>query len=210
MIDFYTLTTEILIKEISKYYGLPQSKLIEDLGIKIKNRYPKNIRSIIAKAILKKCNNNININFDNILIKSIRIDNKNMPIESLSFSQIKYNEIVNETWESSNLFKVLSAHFLFFIFKIENQKQNNPIFLSARLWKMNESDLDIASKFWELTKDNIIRGDYKNFITIKNNFICHIRTKGLNNKDLMKTPQGTMEPKRGYWINSSYLKTQLF
>ena len=51
---------------------------------------------------------------------------------------------------------------------------------------MNESDIDIASKFWELTKDNIIRGDYTNFITIKNNFICHIRTKGLNSKDLMK------------------------
>lgn len=210
MMDFYTQTSEIIIKEISKYYGLPQSKLIQEFGVKFKNRHPKNIRSIIAKSILKECIINTNLNFDNVLIKSIRINNKNMPIESLSFSQIKYNEIVNETWESSTLFKVLSSHFLFFIFKIENKIQNDPIFISAQLWKMNESDLDIACKFWELTKDNIIRGDYKNFITIKNNFICHIRTKGLNSKDLMKTPQGTVEPKRGYWMNASYLKSQLF
>ena len=74
---------------------------------------------------------------------------------------------------------------------------------------MNMNDLDIAYKFWELTKDNIIRGDYKNFITIKNNFICHVRSKGRNSKDLMETPQGTREPKKGYWLNSSYIKTQI-
>ena len=86
----------------------------------------------------------------------------------------------------------------------------NPIFQNAKFWKMSEADLDLANKFWELTKENIRIGDYKNFITIKNDFICHVRTKGLNNKDFMKTPQGTIEPKRGYWLNASYLKTQIF
>ena len=74
---------------------------------------------------------------------------------------------------------------------------------------MNEADLELVSKFWELTKESIRIGIYKNFITIKNNFICHVRTKGLNNQDLMKTPQDTLEPKRGYWLNASYLRTQL-
>ena len=128
----------------------------------------------------------------------------------MSFSQIKYNEIIKETWENSYLFKTFNSEFLFFIFKTKNKDDKDPIFHSARFWKMNEQDLDLANKFWELTKENIRIGDYKNFITIKNHFICHVRTKGLNNKDLMKTPQGTIEPKRGYWLNASYLKTQLF
>jgi DNA mismatch repair protein MutH len=76
-------------------------------------------------------------------------------------------------------------------------------------WQMNNHDLELVYKFWALTRDNVCRGDYSNFITIRNNFICHVRTKGINNKDLMKTPQGTMELKRGYWLNASYIKSQI-
>ena len=131
-------------------------------------------------------------------------------LESMSFTQIKYNEIIKESWENSDLYKTLNSEFIFFIFIIKNKDDNDPIFHSAKFWKMSEADLDLVNKFWELTKESIRIGDYKNFISIKNNFICHVRTKGLNNKDLMKTPQGTIEPKRGYWLNASYLKTQLF
>ena len=128
----------------------------------------------------------------------------------MSFTQIKYNEIIKESWENSDLYKTLKSEFIFFIFKIKNKDDNDPIFHNAKFWKMNGADLDLVNKFWELTKESIRIGEYKNFITIKNDFICHVRTKGLNNKDLMKTPQGTIEPKRGYWLNASYLKTQLF
>jgi len=47
-------------------------------------------------------------------------------------------------------------------------------------------------------------------VNISTNFVCHVRTKGLNSLDLMKTPQGTLEPKRGFWLNSKFIKNQLF
>ena len=198
------------LKVMSNYYGVRQSNIILELDLKIKKSIPKNIRNIIAQSILKKYEEKNNLNFQKKLLKTIRINENNIVLESMSFSQIKYNEIIKETWENSYLFKTFNSEFLFFIFKTKNKDDKDPIFHSARFWKMNEQDLDLANKFWELTKENIRIGDYKNFITIKNHFICHVRTKGLNNKDLMKTPQGTIEPKRGYWLNASYLKTQLF
>ena len=195
---------------MSNYYGVNQSKLILKLDIEIKNGLPKNIRNIIAQSILKNYEKNEKICFQNLLLKTIRINENNTLLESMSFTQIKYNEIIKESWENSDLYKTLNSEFIFFIFKIKNKDDNDPIFHSAKFWKMSEADLDLVNKFWELTKESIRIGDYKNFISIKNNFICHVRTKGLNNKDLMKTPQGTIEPKRGYWLNASYLKTQLF
>ena len=198
------------LKVMSKFYGVSQSKLILELDIEVKNSLPKNIRNIIAQSILKKYEEEGKIPFQEILIKTIRINQNNTVLESMSFTQIKYNEIIKESWENSDLYRTLSSEFIFFIFKLKNKDDKDPIFHNAKFWKMSEADLDLANKFWELTKENIRIGDYKNFITIKNDFICHVRTKGLNNKDLMKTPQGTIEPKRGYWLNASYLKTQLF
>ena len=127
----------------------------------------------------------------------------------MSFAQIKYKEIVKEEWEESYLHNTLNKEFLFIIFKLSSKEDRNPTLSKAIFWKMNSDDLDLASKFWELTKDSINRGDFKNFISMKNNFICHVRSKGLNSKDLMETPQGTMEPKKGYWLNASYIKTQI-
>ena len=159
--------------------------------------------------MIKRIEKDKNLTFDDLLIKTIRVNKKNSPIESMSFAQIKFNEIVKEDWGNSYLFKTFNTEFLFFIFRLENKQNKDPIFLTAKFWKMNANDLELVNKFWELTKDNIQRGDYNNFISIKNNFICHVRSKGVNSRDTIKTPQGTFESKKGYWLNASYIKTQI-
>jgi DNA mismatch repair protein MutH len=194
---------------ISNYYNLSQANLIVNLNLKFENKQPKNIRNIISQSLIKRYEKEENVNLKSYLIKTIRINKNDIPLESMSFSQIKYNEIINETWDKSSLHKAFKSEFIFFIFKEPNEINKNPVFHQVKFWKMNEADLELVSKFWELTKESIRIGNYKNFITIKNNFICHVRTKGLNNQDLMKTPQDTLEPKRGYWLNASYLRTQL-
>lgn len=196
-----------ILEMFSKHIGKNQAQLIKEFKLPINEKETKNIRNLLVNTILNKEKNNF-IN-DKIKIKTISINELGTPLESMSFAQIKYKEIVNEEWENSYLYKTLTTKFLFVIFKFMHKKDKNPVLVNVKFWKMNMNDLDIAYKFWELTKDNIIRGDYKNFITIKNNFICHVRSKGINSKDLMETPQGTREPKKGYWLNSSYIKTQI-
>jgi DNA mismatch repair protein MutH len=196
-----------ILEMFSKHIGKSQAQLIKEFKLPINEKETKNIRNLLVNTILNKEKNNF-ID-DKIKIKTISINELGTPLESMSFAQIKYKEIVNEDWENSYLYKTLTSKFLFVIFKLKDKKDKNPVLANVKFWKMNSDDLDIAYKFWELTKDNIIRGDYKNFITIKNNFICHVRSKGINSKDLMETPQGTREPKKGYWINSSYIKTQI-
>lgn len=199
------------LENILNYYiGFSESQIIDNLNLKFENNLPKNIRSILIKNILK-----INLlDFEKILkrekikIRTIRVDKDNNPFESMSFSQIKYEDIINEQWEFSEFYKDLQSEFLFIIFK-ENSTGLNTFF-KIKFWKMNPDDFEIASMFWQLTKNNIERGDYQNFVNISTNFVCHVRTKGLNSHDLMKTPQGTLEPKRGFWLNSKFIKNQLF
>lgn len=200
---------KILLRELIKFQGKSFSQLIIDLKLPFSDKLPKNIGYIISSAMIKRIEKDKNLTFDDLLIKTIRVNKKNSPIESMSFAQIKFNEIVNEDWINSYLYKTFNTEFLFFIFKLYNKQDKDPIFISSQFWKMETNDLELVNKFWELTKDNIKRGDHNNFITIKNNFICHVRSKGTNSKDLMETPQGTMELKKGYWLNASYIKTQI-
>lgn len=200
---------KIILTELKKYQEKSYSDLITEFKLQYKDKLPKNIGYIISNAIVKRIEQENKISFDNFFIKSVRINDKNTPLQSMSFSQINYNEIINEDWCNSNLNKVFNTEFLFFIFKYNNKEATEPIFISSQFWKMNSEDFDLVNKFWELTKDNILRGDYNNFITIKNNFICHVRTKGINSQDLILTPQGTYQTKRSFWLNASYIKSQI-
>ena len=75
---------------------------------------------------------------------------------------------------------------------------------------MPYNDLQIEyRKLWEDTKQKVIDGDYSHFITSKENYVGHIRPKGRDSNDLMETPQGTLEKKKCFWINASYIAEQI-
>ena len=206
---FINYNRENIIKNISIYFDKTQSELIAHLNLDNSTSTPKNIRNIISKSLFTLIEKENIQKIENIILRTIRIDYKSNPIESISFSQIKYIEIVNEEWHQSYLCKILNSEFLFFIFQTKSKDDNNPKLINAKFWKMNSDDLGYAEKFWELTKDSIQRGDYNNFITEKNDFILHVRPKAKNKNDLMMTPQGYLQPKKAYWLNSSYIKSKI-
>jgi DNA mismatch repair protein MutH len=140
-------------------------------------------------------------------MKTIRIENSGAIQQSMSFHQIKYKEIVKEEWEESYWFNTLTKRFFFVIF--QKDEKGSLRLRNVKFWTMPVEDLEIAKEFWEDTKKKIKKGDYNHFIKISDDKICHVRPKGADSKDLMETPQGKMEKKKCYWLNSSYIKTQI-
>ena len=194
----------------TKYFGKTYSELIKELGLPYEDKFPKSVGSIIIKEIIKRENSKIDqLDLSKFNIKTIRVDGNGRPQQSMSLAQLKYNKIVNETWKNSDLYRILSKGFIFIVFKIKHKDDKNPELFKVKFWQMSNEDFEIASNFWELTKDSIMRGDYNSFVSIKNDFIMHIRTKGVNNKDFMITPQKTLETKKGFWLNSSYIQIQI-
>lgn len=197
---------EVLLNYFNKYLNKTQSQLITELGIKLNGKTPKNINSVIIKRIINQVPEDVGGTF---MIKSIRIQN-NILKESLSFSQINYCDILKENWEDSSLYESLNKEFLFAVFTSGKEDEADLVFDKIIFWKMSNDDLEYVSRFWEHTKDVIKNGDYGNFITLKNDFICHVRTKGKNNRDVLITPQNTFQPKRSFWLNAKYIYNQLF
>lgn len=198
---------DVIIEKFSKYYGYSEQELKDKFDLNVNFR-AKNKSYVFAKAILGISKDKIE-EFEKaeIELKTIKLEATGTLKESMSFAQIKYKEIINEEWEESYLFNKLTKRFLFVIF----QKDKNKV---ARLkkvtfWTMPTKDLRTAEKFWEHTKTNVQKGDYENFWKLKDRNICHVRPKATNSKDLMTTPQRTLEKKKSYWLNSRYILNQI-
>ena len=214
-------------EDIIKYTFSPYLKksvefLMQDNDIHINRNVKHFNKELINDFIKLKLGGNIEeleeFKKANIKLKTIVLNKNGTPKESMSFKQIQYKEIINEKWEDFEINKIHEdGRFLWVIFKINKSfKKQSDVSLSdiildkVMFWNMPYHDLQYEYKrLWEDTKYKISIGDYSHFMGIKDNYVGHIRPKARNSHDLMETPQGTMEKKKCFWINASYIAEQI-
>ncbi|MBP1941151.1 DNA mismatch repair protein MutH [Bacillus luteolus] len=155
-------------------------------------------------------------------IKTIRLQQNGKPKESMSFENVDFLEIINETWMDSKIrFKFFETVFLFIVFQYKKVSGGNVlIFKGIKLWQMPQETLDTdVKKLWETTKEVVSKGvEFKKQIvgkkvTMKNNLpgmkdnnVAHIRPKANDSNDKVELPDGQMITKQAYWLNNSYIE----
>ena len=128
---------EPIVKEISDYKkgetfeGLVHRKFMPFIGktehelvdsLSIDNSKSKNKFHIIAKGIIKRIlgvtkNKIEEFEKAGVEMKTIRLEYSGTLKESMSFSQIQFEDIVNEDWEQSYWFNTLTKRFFFVVFQ---------------------------------------------------------------------------------------------
>lgn len=193
---------ELVIKMFRPYYGKTAAEIAGAFGIK---SISKSMLYMLAKAILGVKGKKIE-EFEkaDVEMKTICLEKSGTLKESMSFAQIKYQEIIKEDWETSYWHDVLVKRFFFVVFQKDDKKALR--LKKVMFWGMPVKDQAIAEEFWLDTKKKIQKDDFKHFIKISDDRICHVRPKGRDSSDLMKTASGRMEKKMCYWLNSSYIK----
>ena len=200
---------EYIIKKLSQYYGQD----IESLKSKFNIPYSvsnKSFTYLLAKGMLDVLNDKIE-EFEkaNIKVKAIRLRPDGMPKESMSFPTFKYNEIVEEEWETSVLYETFSTtKYLFIIYQYTDD--NTLIFKKAMFWNIPASDLDNEVKrVWTETVSRIKNNEYDNLPKISESPILHVRPHGKKASDTYPTPDGKRATKKCFWLNASYIKKQI-
>ena len=164
----------------------------------------------------------------NIISKTIRIGKNGKIREDISFPAFKFDEIINEKWDDSELKNQLeTTKYMFFIFKSDG---NNYSFDGFKKFNMPERIIEnIIKPFWIETVETIKTGvkfTHKNN-TIQNNLpgithngYMHVRphtgkaayklhdgtTKGNIRKYADKLPNGEYMTKQAFWFNRSYIE----
>lgn len=215
---------EFVNNVINKYKGKTQKELMKLFNI---DSTAKSINSILVSrmfGVKGSLNETEEFLKANIIPKTVRIEQNGRIKESMSFPAFKYNELVNQEWENSDLRESLeSTKYLFFVFKMEN---NEYVFKGIKLWNMPEMVIDNeVQTMWQKTVDIIKSGNivksvdrgYRetNFPGASENKACHVRPHARDAQDTYPLPVAdkltgaTEYTKHCFWINNSYLEELL-
>lgn len=220
---------EIVISKFKPFYGKTEEEILKKLDLDL-NRKAKSFYANLTKAILGISLDKEIEEFEKseIIVKTVRLKENNLPKEDISFPTFKYEELVSEDWDNSYFKDVLEHKFLFVFFQFENNKL---VLRKVKFWNMPYSDLIEVEKVWTKTKKVVVNGEIvKGFKTDKNgkvsretnfpnkkfNKISHVRPHAKDASDtysLPKTDKLTKEneyTKHCFWLNNSYVRDEIY
>ncbi|CAN1557629.1 hypothetical protein MCEGE10_02474 [Flavobacteriaceae bacterium] len=163
-----------------------------------------------------------------IIVKTVRLKENNLPKEDISFPNFKYEEIVNQDWEDSDFAAILEHKFLFVFFQFQD---DNLILKKAKFWNMPYSDLIEVEKVWVKTKEIVAKGEivkeiktnkigkeirFTNFPNKKFSSISHVRPHATNALDTYGLPKKDKITKQNeytkhcFWLNNTYVKNEIY
>ena len=211
-----------LINRLKPYYGKTVSELKELFGV---TTDAKNINELLLAKMLGvkgKVAQTDEFLKANIIPKTIRVEKSGRIVESMSFPTFKFDKIVNETWDESDLYNTfLSTKYMFSIFE---EKNGEYVFSKIKFWCMPLIILNNDIKdVWNKTKKVIQSGNIvkevlpngkriTNFPGMSENKYCHVRPHGQNANDTYPLPTedkltGLKEyTKHCFWLNNKYVK----
>ena len=154
----------------------------------------------------------------NIVVKTIRIGKNNKIKESMSFPTFKFTELIQENWEESTFGTYLEeTRFLFIVYKFN--EEDELVLKGCQFWNIPYEDLqNEVYKVWSNTKKVISEGlqiterngiKYNNFPKASENAVCHVRPHAQNANDTFDLPDGRKYPKQCFWLNNTYILSQL-
>lgn len=197
---------ELIERKMRPYYGKTVEKIVNELGVEL-NPSSKDFAYHVCRAMLGVKSKKIQ-EFENagVSLKTVVLEaNRNYIKESMSFPYIRFVDIVNQDWEDSNWYNLLTSKFFFVVFRKSNDGVKYYMTLEkVFFWNMPRTDLDIAEELWNDTKRKVMNSDYDNFITTKSHPVCHVRPHGTKGQTV-DTPQGIRVQPKCFWLNNDYI-----
>jgi DNA mismatch repair protein MutH len=185
------------------YLGKSVEEISDLLDFHKNGKYDKSFYRNLAMRIMGSTGKSVpELDKAGIEIKTVRVDQRWMPRESMSFPTFKYMDIVNQEWVDSDFFDVTEQRFLFVVFR----EGDDRILRLERLgyWNMPYLDREEARKVWLDTKRRI-KKDARDLPKITENRVAHVRPHARNKNDTWPTPQGDNLVKKSFWLNAQYI-----
>ncbi|MFA7142205.1 MAG: Sau3AI family type II restriction endonuclease [Candidatus Paceibacterota bacterium] len=215
---------EIVISKFKPYYGKTVSQIVDSIGVEI-NVTAKSFYANLTKAILGIELDKEIEEFEKaeIIVKTVRLKENNLPKEDISFPNFKYEQIVTEEWEESGFNDILEHKFLFVFFQFVNEEL---ILKKVTFWNMPYLDILEAEKVWKKTKEVVSKGNivkevkdgirYTNFPNKTFNSVAHVRPHATNSQDTYPLPtkdkltNAKEYTKHCFWLNNAYVRDEIY
>lgn len=215
---------EVVISKFKPYYGKTVEQILVSTGVEL-NTTAKSFYASLTKAILGIELDKEIEEFEKaeIIVKTVRLKENNLPKEDISFPNFKYEEIVNEEWDDSNFKDILEHKFLFVFFQFENEQL---VLRKVKFWNMPYVEILEAEKVWAKTKEIVSKGKivkevigttrHTNFPNKSFNSVSHVRPHATNAADTYPLPtkdkltKANEYTKHCFWLNNTYVRDEIY
>ena len=209
---------EYIINKVSQFYGMTQNQLKNLFGV------DSNAKSLNEILLARMLNVSGRIAYTeefqkaNIVPKTIRVQYTGRIKESMSFPTFDFIELSHEyVWEESELYNYLApTKFMFVIF--QENINGEYVFSRVMFWNIPNADLEEVRVVWERTVRIIregvrliptARGMTNNLPKQSENRVAHVRPHGRDSRDTLPLPDGRFMTKQCFWLNNTYIATQI-
>ena len=201
------LTFEGLVAErFRPYFGKSVRQIREEVMSENLSNKIKNLNSLLAKRILADTDGEIlELTKANVVVKTVTLNHRGTPKESMSFPAMNFRKVAHETWEESDLFETFETKKFLFVVFAKDQAGIEKL-LKVGFWNMPHSDFQELGIVWQNTKD-AINADRPVFPQSGENPVGHVRPHAARASDVMDFPSGRKVTKQSFWLNAKYLKT---
>lgn len=216
---------DFILSKFKPFYGKTAQQIEKDFNLKL-NQKSKSYFANLTKSILGIGLNKRIEEFEkaDIIVKTIRLKETNLPKEDISFPTFRYEEIIQADWEDSDFKNTLESKFFFVFYQFEKDEL---VLKKVKFWNMPQTDIIEAKKVWDKTKKNINAGLIVKEITETGrrltyfpkkteNKVSHVRPHARNAKDTYPLPRkdaltGMKEyTKHCFWLNAQYVKEEIY
>ncbi len=202
---------EYILQRFYPYVGRTCEEIERMLGIDLSDG-PKQYYFTLVLAMMGVRGKRKVLEFDeaNIKMKTIRIRRDGRSKESMSFPAFRYEELVGQTWETSDFYEQIDREFFFPVFQFntdhpENEPRKSLRFKGAFFWSVPDADMGIIEGVWNDTREKILREDFDHFVKASDGRISHIRPHAKDSKDTYPY-KGRQHIKRCFWFNDKYIQ----
>lgn len=227
----------LVIGKINGYKNTSVDELCLRFGIPKEQRNAKQLEAMLAFRILGVRGNHAD-EFEKagIVVKTIRVKANGTIKENMSFPPFKFVELANEEWDDCAFANYLrDTRFFFVVYQMDYTGSYH--LAGCRFWNIPHDDLEHdVREVWEKTRDILREGGLRIRISdkgiVQNNFpkqsgnrVSHVRPHGKNRADTYPLPEGThlsvisdgkigwpddtCYTKQCFWLNNSYILSQL-
>lgn len=200
---------EIVHDRFGRFIGMSAEEIAAQLDVKV-SRNAKAFYHLLTKRILGVDPDKKIAEFEkaDIIVRTVRLKPNGVPKEAISFKAFHYLDLVEQTWEDSDLRDDLTHRFFFVVYQIG---QDGVARLSrTQFWTPPIQDVEaLAQDCFDSTVE-FIREDRLEYLPkASDKMMCHVRPHGRNSEDTLPTPSGGRAVRRSFWLNQRYMADQL-
>ena len=214
----------LVVSKFKPFYGKTVAELVDIFkfkqNISVKSFYANLTNAILDVELGKKIEE---FEKAEIIIRTVRLKNNNLPFEDISFPCFEYKTLVTEPWEDAPIKERFEHKFLFIFFKIVGGQF---VLQQAKFWNMPYTDLLEVEKVWlearrvvnagAIVKNVKNRKRYTNFPNKKFNKVSHVRPHTNNAANTYPLPTQDLitgalaYTKHCFWLNNSYIRDEIY